>query len=136
LPHAAQGTLLFGLENPVMAPLVEQRMSEALRPVRLSKDGDDRLAIEWNDGHRTVLRWQTLRGQCPCAGCHEERQKPPDPLRVLKPSEIGPLKAVAITPVGFYAYKITWNDGHDAGIFTLENLRGLCECPACQQRQR
>jgi DUF971 family protein len=110
-------------------------MPEALRPNRLSKDGDDRLAIEWNDGHRSVVSWQTLRAHCPCAGCQEERQKPPDPFRILKPNEIGPLKAVAITPVGFYAYKITWNDGHDAGIFTLENLRSLCECPACKAQE-
>jgi DUF971 family protein len=32
-----------------------------------------------------------------------------------------------MTPVGYYAYKITWNDGHDTGIYTLENLRQLCQ---------
>jgi DUF971 family protein len=28
--------------------------------------------------------------------------------------------------VGRYAYKIVWNDGHDAGIYTLDHLRELC----------
>ena len=59
----------------------------------------------------------------------EERDKPPDPFRVLSPKELaaGPPRPVAMAPVGYYAYKVTWNDGHDAGIYTLENLRELCE---------
>jgi DUF971 family protein len=107
-------------------------MPDVLRPIQLSKDGDDRLAIQWSDGHRSVYTWGNLRKHCPCAGCQEERQQPPDPLRILKPSELLPLKAIGISPVGFYAYKITWSDGHDTGIFTLENLRALCECEQCR----
>jgi DUF971 family protein len=113
----------------------EDRMSEVLRPVSLSKEGDERLVIQWSDGHRGVYSWTNLRKHCPCAGCQEERQKPADPFRILKPAELQPLKPVAIAPVGFYAYKITWNDGHDTGIFTLENLRTLCECSICSQPQ-
>jgi DUF971 family protein len=101
----------------------------APRPVRLHKEGDDKLAIEWTDGVTTLTRWQTLREQCPCAGCREERLKPPDPFRILKPSELTPLKPVRIEPVGYYAYKITWSDGHDTGIYTLEHLRALGENP-------
>ena len=103
-----------------------------LTPVSLSKEGDDRLVIQWSDGHRAVYDWPHLRRECPCAGCREDRQKPPDPFRVLKPSELVPLKPLAMTPVGRYAYKITWSDGHDSGIFTLEHLRQLCECPSCK----
>jgi DUF971 family protein len=107
-------------------------MPDTLRPVSLSKEGDDRLVIKWNDGHRSVYRWQHLRNHCPCANCQEEREKPPDPFRILKPNELAPLKPVALAPVGQYAYKITWSDGHDTGIFTLENLRALCECDHCR----
>src|SRR5438270_12021580 len=92
------------------------------RPVSLSKEGDDRLVIQWDDGHRSVYTWQHLRQQCPCAGCREERNQPPDPFRVLKPAELQPLRPVSLAPVGFYGYKITWSDGHDTGIFTLEHL--------------
>jgi DUF971 family protein len=105
---------------------------EPSRPVALGKEGDDRLVIQWQDGHRSVYAWQHLRAHCPCAGCREERLQPPDPFRVLKPSELQPLRPVAITPVGYYAYKITWSDGHDAGLYTLEHLRALCQCPACR----
>jgi DUF971 family protein len=104
---------------------------EPLRPLALSKQGDDRLAIEWNDGHRSVYTWQHLRNNCSCAACREEHLQPPDPFRILKPSELVPLKPLAIAPVGLYGYKINWSDGHDSGIFTLEHLRALCQCPEC-----
>ncbi len=105
-----------------------------LKPLSLSREGEDRLVILWNDGHRSVYTWSHLRKSCPCAGCREERAQPPDPFRVLKPSELQPLKPVSITPTGLYAYKIVWSDGHDSGIFTLEHLRQLCQCEQCQAR--
>jgi DUF971 family protein len=105
-----------------------------LRPVALRKDGDDRFILEWNDGHRSEYAWTHLRSHCPCAGCKEEHSQPPDPFRILKPSELVPLKPVSISPVGTYAYKIVWSDGHDAGLFTLEYLRSLCQCPICTKR--
>lgn len=104
-----------------------------LRPVGLKKEGDDRLIIEWSDGHRSEYLWTHLRNNCPCAGCREERLLPPDPFRVLKPNELVPLKPVSIAPVGYYAYRIVWSDGHDAGLFTLEHLRELCQCPQCRK---
>ncbi len=99
--------------------------AESLRPVSLKKDGTDRLLIEWSDGGRRAYSWSKLREACPCATCREERDKPPDPFRLLKPNELVPLAAVRVEPVGRYAYKITWSDGHDTGIYTLELLRTL-----------
>jgi DUF971 family protein len=109
--------------------------AEPIRPVVLKKEGDERLIIEWNDGHRGVYAWQHLRANCPCANCREERQKPPNPFRILSDKELvaGPIRPVAMTPQGRYAYKITWNDGHDTGIYSLENLRALCQCELCQR---
>jgi DUF971 family protein len=100
-----------------------------LRPVVIRRDGDDRLYVEWSDGRRGAVTWDALRAHCPCATCRDERGKPPDPFRVLSPKEMeaGPPRPTAMAPVGYYAYKITWTDGHDAGIYTLENLRELCE---------
>jgi DUF971 family protein len=104
-----------------------------LHPLSLKKEGDERLIIDWSDGHRGVLSWQHLRANCPCATCREEREKPPNPFRILKDNEIprGPLRPVAMTPQGRYAYKITWSDGHDTGIYSLEALRALCQCANC-----
>jgi DUF971 family protein len=106
---------------------------EPLNPVAVSKEGPDRLVIQWNDGHRSVYTWPHLRANCPCAGCREEHSKPPDPFRILKPSELVPLAPVRMVPVGRYAYKIVWSDGHDSGIYTLEHLRSLCQCPQCHK---
>jgi len=99
--------------------------SEALFPIALSKDGQGRLVIQWNDGQRLVYSWKQLRDSCPCAGCREEHNQSPDPFRILKPSELVPLAPVSMSPVGRYAYKIVWSDGHDTGIYTLELLRSL-----------
>jgi DUF971 family protein len=103
--------------------------ANALRPVALRKEGEDRLRIDWSDGRHGVVTWAKLRANCPCATCRDEREKPPDPFRILKPEEIphGPLKPVAMPPVGYYAYKVVWNDGHDTGIYTFEMLRALCD---------
>lgn len=104
-----------------------------LRPVCLRKDGEEGLIIEWNDGHSSRHSWRHLRLNCPCATCRGEREQPPDPFRILKPSEIprGPLRPVAVKPVGLYAYSIEWNDGHNTGIFTFDLLRSLCQCEQC-----
>jgi DUF971 family protein len=109
--------------------------SAELRPVKIAKDGEHGLTIDWSDGHRAVYTWKHLREACPCAGCREDKNKPADPFRILTAAEIAPkppLKPLAMTPTGYYAYKITWNDGHDSGIYTLENLRAMCECAACR----
>ena len=106
-------------------------MSDLL-PTKLQKD-PGQIRITWSDGHESVHPYKHLRASCPCAGCKEEAQKPADPFRVLKPSEIAPLEVKRIDPVGRYAYRITWADGHDTGIFRLDYLRSLCRCPECHK---
>ncbi|MGL4553905.1 MAG: gamma-butyrobetaine hydroxylase-like domain-containing protein [Gemmataceae bacterium] len=101
-------------------------MSEPLTPSAIRRDGD-RLIIEWADGFTGAVAWKALRAACPCAGCKEERDKPPDPFRILKPNELVPLAPTAMPRVGRYAYKVVWSDGHDAGLFTLAHLRELCQ---------
>jgi DUF971 family protein len=99
-----------------------------VRPRSLKREGDG-LAIEWTDGVRTFATWRHLRANCPCASCIDVRAKPPDPFRVLSPQEAaaGAPHPVAMKPVGHYAYQIVWNDGHDTGIYPLEQLRHLGE---------
>src|SRR5207247_11039630 len=104
---------------------------KGLQPAALRKEGNDLPIIDWQDGHRSRYTWKHLRDNCPCAGCREERLKPPDPFRILKPNELVPLAPTAVTPIGQYAYKITWSDGHDSGIYTFETLRELCQCADC-----
>jgi DUF971 family protein len=97
-----------------------------LRPLSLRREGEG-LAIDWVDGARTFVEFAVLRKNCPCASCNEERQKPPDPFKVLSDREVaaGAPRPAKMLPRGRYAYQIVWADGHDAGIFTLELLRQL-----------
>jgi len=99
-----------------------------VKPLALKREGDG-LRIDWADGVTTTVAWRVLRANCPCAACLEERAKPPDPFRVLSAREVsaGAPTPVSMTPVGHYAYQIAWNDGHAAGIYTLESLRQLSE---------
>ena len=105
--------------------------SDELRPVSLKRDGDG-LRIEWSDGVNTFVTWKQLRTNCPCASCNEVRKRPPNPFKVLtaKELEAGAPAPKAMKAVGHYAYQITWNDGHDSGIFTLVALRSLSS-PVC-----
>jgi DUF971 family protein len=93
-------------------------------PLALRREGDE-LVIQWSDGASGRVSWGKLRDACPCAACKEERGKPPDPFRILKPSEVTPLAPVSMPRVGRYAYKVVWSDGHDSGIYTLQHLREL-----------
>ncbi len=95
----------------------------APRPVALTLEGSD-LVIAWNDGHRKRYAPQRLRGLCPCAGCNEARRHadPPLPLDATLPDIPQTIAYRSVSPVGNYAYKIGFSDGHDTGIFTLENL--------------
>jgi DUF971 family protein len=110
-------------------------MSQPLLPAAIRKEGDDRLLIDWTDGHHSVYTWKHLREHCPCAACREERQKPPDPFRLVQPADLVPLRGVAMPKVGRYGYRIVWSDGHETGIYTLEHLRALCQCPDCTARK-
>ena len=94
------------------------------------------LLIEWGDGHVTALPLALLRARCPCATCREIRAAPPDPFRVLTPSEAAAVPALQdIEPVGLYGLRLVWKDGHNTGIYTFDYLRGLCPCPECLARR-
>jgi DUF971 family protein len=99
-----------------------------LKPKSIKREGDG-LAIAWNDGVNSFVAFSKLRKQCPCASCMEERSKPADPFRILRPEEIaaGAPAPVAMNVRGYYAYQIVWNDGHDTGIYSIEYLRQLSD---------
>ena len=97
------------------------------RPTNLETIDDDQIQISWDDG--TVRRYgiRQLRDACPCATCRERRAAPVEanPLAVLDAAECAPLTISGMQPVGQYAYKVVFSDGHDSGIYTLEYLREL-----------
>ena len=86
------------------------------------------LSISWNDGHKGVYPVRHLRQHCPCAGCVDEWTGE----RRLKPDSIPLLILLEdIEPVGRYAFRIKWSDGHDTGIYAYTALRNMCQCDIC-----
>ena len=97
-------------------------------PTHLELRGDDKLVITWDDRQVREYTFKELRDKCPCATCREKRgapEKPPLLLPVLTAAQLQPLGIADMRPVGNYAYLITFSDGHDTGIYTLEFLREL-----------
>ncbi len=90
------------------------------------------IALEWEDGHRTVYPARDLRLRCRCAMCIEEMTGQPllDPNKV--PEDV---VATAIGLVGQYAIAVKWSDGHDTGIYNFADLRENCPCPQCSARR-
>lgn len=86
------------------------------------------LGIEWSDGHKGIYPIRYLRLQCPCAACVDEWTGE----RRLREDEVPLLIMLQdILPVGRYALQFRWSDGHDAGIYSYQLLRRLCQCDVC-----
>lgn len=92
--------------------------------------------ITWADGHESSYALEHLRKNCPCASCrgtHEAQNAPPqpNPFPMFKPA----LRLKNAEPVGRYAVRLLWNDGHDTGIYSFQHLRDICPCPECRPVQ-
>jgi DUF971 family protein len=107
-----------------------------LAPRKIKLDaGDSSLSIEWSDGHRSTYPYRYLRSKCPCATCTGTEPSPAEavgsPFPILGQK---PLRPEGAEVVGRYALQIFWNDGHSAGIYAFDYLRGLCPCAECSSR--
>ncbi len=111
-------------------------------PVNLAWNDDGSVKIVWGDAHESTYTPAFLREKCPCATCKGTHGAPT--TLIVRQSRGGlpilnaktPAAQAATTvkrtdPVGGYAIRFTWGDGHDAGLFSFRYLRGLCSCAAC-----
>jgi len=98
-------------------------------PTQLERVSEDQLLIEWSDGQRRQYTHRELRDHCPCSACRgkhsTETDEAPTLLPIVSDAETQPLRITGMKPVGNYAYSITFSDGHDTGLYTMENLREL-----------
>ena len=80
-----------------------------------------KLTITWPD-RQDAHPFVELRAQCQCAHCVNEWTGE----RILDPSSIPPeITIEKLEPVGSYAIRIHWSDGHSSGLYTWERLRTL-----------
>ncbi len=109
---------------------------DAIHPakVRVDKTGGTGMTIEWRDGHASQWTFAWLRAACPCATCNEEREKDGREIGVAKPKPVAtlpmyeaPARPIEVTPVGKYAIRFKWNDGHEAGLYSWDYLRNACD---------
>jgi DUF971 family protein len=89
------------------------------------------LRVTWSDGHESVYPFAELRYHCPCATC--QRRAEEGTLGQTFPTDIGdPNTLRQVIVAGTYALQFVWEDGHSAGFYTFDYLRGLCRCEACR----
>jgi DUF971 family protein len=82
------------------------------------------MELAWSDLASRKVPYRTLRLECPCASCRNEWTGE----RIIEPEKIREdLKLDAMEPVGNYAVRFAWNDGHSSGLFTWEALRAIFE---------
>jgi DUF971 family protein len=139
-----EGIRFVNAEQAAHEAATEKKLpAEAVTPakVRVRKTEGTGIEIEWKDGHISDWNFAWLRNACPCATCHEEREqagrKPgeakPKPQTLL-PMYEAPVRPTEVTPVGKYAMKFKWSDGHESGIYSWEYLRRVCQCEACSSK--
>ena len=99
------------------------------------------IKIDWKDGHRSEYGLQYLRDECPCAECAGTHGTPPrpkggaaatggnTPFPMFQPT----LTMLGVEPVGSYAIRIDWSDGHKTGIYSYEHFRRICPCAECKK---
>jgi DUF971 family protein len=92
------------------------------------------IQIDWKDGHKSDYGVVYLRDHCPCAGCTGSHGTAPrvktegNPFKMYEPK----VKMESVEPVGNYAIRIVWSDGHSTGIYSFDHFRKICPCSECK----
>ncbi|MBF0309535.1 MAG: DUF971 domain-containing protein [Magnetococcales bacterium] len=97
---------------------MRQPIPTEIRQIRSEK----RLEIAWNTGEKFSYTTEYLRTHCPCADCQGHT---PDQAKLIDGKQ--DVDVGSIIPVGHYAIKLVFSDGHDTGVFSWETLYELGE---------
>lgn len=91
-------------------------------PVKIAfRKSEGVLYAEFDDGKSGMVRYKRLREQSPSAEVRGHGGGPPPPQRPV-PEDISVVRA---EPVGRYALRIVFTDGHDSGLYNWTLLRSL-----------
>ena len=91
-------------------------------PARLTfRAGAQELFAEFDDGASGKVAFKRLREESPSAEV-QGHGRGPKPPQAPVPEDIRVLKA---EPVGRYALRIFFSDGHSSGLYTCDKLRSL-----------
>jgi ATP-binding protein involved in chromosome partitioning len=96
------------------------KMTFAAKIIPQYEYDDEKLSFVWSDGTRSEVKNIDLRADCGCAVCVDEYSGE----KLLKREDVEKgVKPTDITPLGNYALKITWSDGHSSGIYPYRQIR-------------
>jgi DUF971 family protein len=85
--------------------------------VAISPDGG--VMVQWDDGKESRFAPRWLRIRCPCAACVDEWSG----QRTVSEAQVKPdVRAHNLEPIGRYAVRIDWSDGHNSGIWSWDYL--------------
>ena len=97
-----------------------------IHPVHLDLKRDEALTVRWSDDRVSVYPIAYLRRLSPSADAIQMREDlANNPLTVLSSSSDAPLRVERIEPVGRYAVRLVFSDGHHTGLYTWTYLREI-----------
>ena len=87
---------------------------------------NDLLLFKWDDNTEDILKLKLMRNNCPCANCAGEKD-------VFGNIYKGPKQVFTnssyvlngMQPVGYYALRPFWADGHHSGIYSFTLIKNL-----------
>jgi len=93
-----------------------------IRIKKIHQFDEKTLEIHWLDGKQSRYNVIELRRRCSCAKCRnewtgEQTLRAEDVSENVRPS--------TIDSVGCYALRICFNDGHDTGIYSFQQLYSM-----------
>ena len=90
-------------------------------PTEIRQVNEERVVqIAWDSGENSALSMEFLRVFCPCAEC---RGHQPSQAKLIDGKQ--DVTVDSIIPIGNYAVKLVFSDGHDTGVYSWESLYEL-----------
>jgi len=126
--------IVSGLNKPASNPFVTELVDNMIR-AEGKRSIEDRalptvenspagLTVTWPDGTKGFVPHRELRSDCHCATCVDEHSGE----RLLNDADIpDDISAVEVEPLGNYALRISWSDGHNTGIYPWAQIRKWAE---------
>lgn len=97
-----------------------------IHPLHLDLKRSESLTVHWSDGRVSVYPVSYLRRLSPSADAQQLRESlSRNPLTVLPTAQRDPLRIDRIEPVGRYAVRLVFSDGHQTGLYTWAYLQEI-----------
>jgi DUF971 family protein len=94
-----------------------------MSPLKIQVKDKKYLYLLWDDKTESTITLLSLRKNCPCANCAADRHsRPAGYIPLLSEAH---LTLVKIEPIGSYAIRFYWKDGHNTGIYEYGLLKQL-----------